>query len=154
MSKIYEYIRHPRAAQLASTKPVSTAEVRGVEHASLFRRLNAKIGLRITLIVGSMWTAYLFTVLTLFALPDAINQGTYYVVVWLSSSFLQLVLLPIIIVGQNIQAKSADMRAAQTYQDTEAILKEASMLQDHLAKQDELIAQLLTKVAALAPGHG
>jgi hypothetical protein len=154
MSKIYEYIRHPRAAQLASTKPVSTAEVRGVEHASLFRRLNAKIGLRITLIVGSMWTAYLFTVLTLFALPDAINQGVYYVVVWLSSSFLQLVLLPIIIVGQNIQAKSADMRAAQTYQDTEAILKEASMLQDHLAKQDELIAQLLTKVAALAPGHG
>ena len=51
-----------------------------------------------------MWCAYVFTILALFALPSAIKQGTYFIIVWLSSSFLQLVLLPIIIVGQNIQA--------------------------------------------------
>ena len=54
------------------------------------------------LAVGSMWAAYLFAFLALFALPDAFRQGTYFMVVWLSSSFLQLVLLRVIIVGQNI----------------------------------------------------
>ncbi|MBI3691318.1 MAG: hypothetical protein HY239_11875, partial [Mycolicibacterium aromaticivorans] len=102
MSKIYEYVRHPRAAELAARKPVSVAEIRGVEHQNWLVRFNAKFGLKITVVVGTMWTAYLFTLLALFALPDAIKQGTYFVVVWLSSSFLQLVLLPIIIVGQNI----------------------------------------------------
>jgi hypothetical protein len=51
-------------------------------------------------------------------------------VVWLSSSFLQLVLLPIIIVGQNIQA---------------------AMIQDHLTKQDELIARILGQIGPLTP---
>ena len=91
MSKIYDYIRHPRAAELAARKPVSTAEIRGVKHENWLVRFNAKFGLKITVVVGTMWMAYLFTLLALFALPDAIKQGTYFVVVWLSSSFLQLV---------------------------------------------------------------
>ncbi|APE19311.1 hypothetical protein BOH72_20155 [Mycobacterium sp. WY10] len=114
-------------------------------------RFNAKFGLKITVVVGTMWTAYLFTLLALFALPDAIKQGTYFVVVWLSSSFLQLVLLPIIIVGQNIQAKASDTRADETYKDAEAVLKEAAMIQDHLCKQDELISRILDQIGPLAP---
>ncbi len=108
------------------------------------------------MVVGTMWTAYLFfTLLALFALPDAIKQGgTYFVVVWLSSSFLQLVLLPIIIVGQNIQAKATDTRAAETYKDAEAVLKEAAMIQDHLCKQDELISRILDQIGPLAPKAG
>jgi hypothetical protein len=71
-------------------------------------------------------------------------------VVWLSSSFLQLVLLPII-VGQNIQARASDSRADETYEDAEAVLKEAAMIQEHLTKQDELIARILTQIGPLAP---
>lgn len=112
-------------------------------------RLNARFGLRITLIVGTMWAAYLFTVLALFALPDAIKQGTYFIIVWLSSSFLQLVLLPIIIVGQNIQAKAADERAAATFKDAEAVLKEAEEIQEHLLAQDEAIANIVERIEAL-----
>ncbi|WP_319436019.1 DUF1003 domain-containing protein [Mycobacterium sp. RTGN5] len=151
MSKIYDYARHPRAAELAAKKPVSTAEIRGVDHQNWLMRFNAKFGLKITVVVGTMWAAYLFTVLALFALPDAIEQGTYFVVVWLSSSFLQLVLLPIIIVGQNIQARASDTRADETYKDAEAVLKEAAMIQEHLTKQDELIARILTQLGPLAP---
>lgn len=151
MSKIYDYVRHPRAAELAARKPVSTAEIRGVKHDNWLVRFNAKFGLRITVVVGTMWMAYLFTLLALFALPDAIKQGTYFVVVWLSSSFLQLVLLPIIIVGQNIQAKASDTRADETYKDAEAVLKEAAMIQEHLTKQDELISRILTQIGPLAP---
>jgi hypothetical protein len=151
MSKIYDYVRHPRAAELAARKPVSTAQIRGVDHQNWLMRFNAKFGLKITVVVGTMWAAYLFTVLALFALPDAIAQGTYFVVVWLSSSFLQLVLLPIIIVGQNIQARASDTRADETYKDAEAVLKEAAIIQEHLTKQDELIARILTQIGTLAP---
>ena len=52
-------------------------------------------------------------------------------------------LLPIIIVGQNIQAKASDTRADETYKDAEAVLKEAAMIQEHLTKQDELISRIL-----------
>lgn len=110
---IYNYVRHPRAHELHHSEPAQAARLRGVEHESLWVRLNAKLGLKVTLAVGSMWAAYLFAFLALFALPDALRQGTYFIVVWLSSSFLQLVLLPIIIVGQNIQARAADKRLMQ-----------------------------------------
>jgi hypothetical protein len=90
MPPIYEYIRHPRFDELHAARPIKTAHLRGVDHENWLVRLNARVGLRITLIVGTMWTAYAFTVLALFALPDAIHQGIYYVIVWLSSSFLRL----------------------------------------------------------------
>ena len=112
-------------------------------------RFNARFGLKITLIVGTMWAAYLFTILALFALPSALQQGTYFVVVWLSSSFLQLVLLPIIIVGQNIQAAAADKRAEDTYKDAEAVLKESEEIQKHLLAQDQVISDILTRLAAI-----
>jgi hypothetical protein len=69
--------------------------------------------------------------------------------VWLSSSFLQLVLLPIIIVGQNIQAKAADRRSEDTYKDAEAVLHEAAEIQTHLLAQDTAIADILTRLEAL-----
>lgn len=149
MSKIYEYVRHPRAHELAQRQPVRTSDFRGIHHDNWLVRFNAKFGLKITVIVGTMWCAYLFSALALVALPDALRQGKYFVVVWLSSSFLQLVLLPIIIVGQNIQAKAADKRADDTYKDAEAVLKEASMIQDHLKAQDELISKILEQMQPL-----
>ncbi len=56
---------------------------------------------------------------------------------WVSSNYLQLVLLPVIIVGQKFQALAADKRALQTYQDAEAALHEALEIQEHLASQDK-----------------
>ena len=84
--------------------------------------------------------------MALFALPSAIKQGTYFIVVWLSSSFLQLVLLPIIIVGQNIQAAAADKRAEDTYKDAEAVLKEAEEIQKHLLAQDQAISDIVDRL--------
>ena len=150
MSKIYEYARHPRTEELHESGPVMTRDLRRVDHPNVFVRFNARFGLRITLVVGTMWMAYLFSVIALFALPDAIKQGTYFVIVWLSSSFLQLVLLPIIIVGQNIQAKAADKRAEDTYKDAEAMLKESEEIQKHLLAQDEAILNILNRLETLA----
>jgi hypothetical protein len=153
MAKIYEYVRHPRATELREGRPVSTTALRRVDHPNFFVRLNARFGLKITLVVGTMWCAYVFTVIAFFALPSAIEQGTYFVIVWLSSSFLQLVLLPIIIVGQNIQATAADKRSEDTYKDAEAVLKEAEEIQKHLLAQDEAISSIVERLEALTKGE-
>jgi hypothetical protein len=150
MSKIYDYVRHPRLNELARAgHPIKTNDFRKPKSGGFFARLNSKFGLKVTLVVGTMWCAYFFTVLALLALPSAIKQGTYYIVVWLSSSFLQLVLLPIIIVGQNIQAAAADKRSEETYKDAEAVLKESEEIQKHLLAQDEAITGILDRLEAL-----
>jgi hypothetical protein len=151
MSSIYEYIRHPRAAELRARQPIKVAHFRGLDNDNWIVRFNARFGLWITVIVGTMWCAYLFTLIALVALPDAIRGGAYTTVVWLSSSFLQLVLLPIIIVGQNIQAKAADKRAEETYKDAEAVLKESEEIQKHLLAQDEAISGILERIQRLSP---
>ena len=149
MASIYEYVRHPRAGELRSSQPVKTTDLRRTNHPNIFVRVNAKVGLKVTLVVGTMWCAYAFTILALFALPSAIKQGTYYVIVWLSSSFLQLVLLPVIIVGQNIQASAADKRSEDTYKDAEAVLQEAEEIQKHLLAQDEAISDIVARLERL-----
>ena len=121
--------------------PIKVNDQRQLDHPSFVTRLNAKLGLKVTTIIGTMWAAYLFSVIALIGLPGVIQKGDIVtVVIWLSSSFLQLVLLPIIIVGQNIQAKAADARAEATYNDAAAILQQAIEIQAHLVTQDGQLA--------------
>jgi hypothetical protein len=58
------------------------------------------------------------------------------------------VLLPIIIVGQNVLAAAADARSQATYDDASAVLEEARQIQKHLLAQDEAIRQILARLAA------
>ena len=105
--------------------------------------LNNRIGLRITKSVGTMWAAYVFAALSLVSLPAAIASGNELVIVaWIAQTFLQLVLLPVIIVGQNIQAAAADARAIATYEDATAILEEAKQIQHHLEAQDQTLQRI------------
>ena len=144
MSNLYDYVRHPRAAELQANHAVQSVEMRDIEHPNYWRRLNARVGLRITLAVGTMWCAYIFGLIALLSLPSTIASGSLFeIVVWISSSFLQLVLLPIIIVGQNIQAKAADNRAEDTYKDAEAVLHEAAQIQAHLEAQDAALLKIM-----------
>jgi hypothetical protein len=107
-------------------------------------RLNARFGLFVTLAVGTMWCAYLFTLLALVSLPTVLGTHDKLVIVaWIAQTFLQLVLLPIIIVGQNVQAAAADKRAEDTYKDAEAVLHEAIEIQEHLKAQDAVLERLI-----------
>jgi hypothetical protein len=74
------------------------------------------------------------------------------IVSWVAQTFLQLVLLPIIIVGQNIQAASSDARAIATYEDAGAILEEAKEIQSHLAAQDAALDKLIKDLARVEKG--
>src|ERR1700686_5094943 len=147
MPLIYEYVRHPRLAELHLRPPIKTAQIRGVDHQKWIVRFNARFGLWITVIVGTMWCAYIFTLLALISLPAAIHSHDKIIIVaWIAQTFLQLVLLPIIIVGQNVQATAADVRSQATYDDASAVLEEAKQIQAHLKAQDEAIQQILAQI--------
>ena len=151
-STIYQYEPHPRLEERLAEGPTRVkAAAQKVFGAGGVGRFNSKVGLRITIIVGTMWCAYLFAGIALISLPDALKQNSTVIVAWISSNFLQLVLLPIIIVGQNIQARSADDRAKATYEDAVAVLEEAKQIQAHLAAQDAEIEKILGAVGRASP---
>ena len=100
--------------------PVYERTHRYLKRDTAAQRFNASFGLKITLLVGTMWCAYLFALIAFISLPSTIKQhSATTLVLWLSSEFIQLVLLPIIIVGQNIQSRAADARATKTFEDVE-----------------------------------
>ena len=150
MSDTFTYTPHPNAEARLTTGPPKVVDARLNLHGpGPLARLNAKIGLRITVLVGTMWTAYVFTVLALISAPSAFGSGNVLIIVaWIAQTFLQLVLLPIIIVGQNVQA-AADSRSQATYDDASAILVESQQIQAHLLAQDAQITALLDEVKAL-----
>ncbi len=83
---------------------------------------NAKFAVLITRLVGTMWCAYLFGVIALLGLGPALKPGGEGIVAWITQTFLQLVLLSVIMVGQNVQSLASDARAANTFKDAETIL--------------------------------
>ena len=113
-------------------------------------RINSAIALRITKIVGTMYCAYIFTLIALVALPTAIHDGSPTVLInWLSSNFLQLVLLPIIIVGQNVISEAQDKRAEADHKTLTALHK-MNVQQLEILKQQEKILDLLKDSATRA----
>jgi hypothetical protein len=133
---------HPRIAERKKSGPPKTAD----EHVGI----NGRIAILVTGAVGTMWCAYAFAVLALVALPSAIKSGDpLQLVQWISQTFIQLVLLSVIIVGQNISSRASDKRAEMTYKDAEATFHEAQQIQDHLQAQDDAIGTLLDKLQKL-----
>ena len=84
---------------------------------------NSWLAVRITNVVGTMWCAYVFAIIALISLPDAIKAGTGALVAWIAQTFLQLVLLSIIMVGQKVASEKSDKQLEQTYYDAEALLQ-------------------------------
>ena len=85
-------------------------------------RFNTWLAVHITKTVGSMWIAYLFACIALISLPAAIRSGDVIVIVsWVAQTFLQLVLLPIIIVGQNVIQAANDARAEADHETLAAV---------------------------------
>ena len=118
-------------------------------HGNPAARFNQWLAVKVTTGVGTMWCAYAFAALALVSLPAAVTSGSAVTLVsWISQTFLQLVLLSVIIVGQNVLAAAADKRSEATYADADAVLHEAVMIQEHLLAQDKMLASLVSKVDA------
>ena len=96
---------------------------------SSVNKLNRRIGMTITSAVATMWCAYLFAIIALVSLPQALQASfprglsltdflPLPIITWVAQTFLQLVLLSIILYGQNLQSEKADARAEATYRNT------------------------------------
>jgi hypothetical protein len=154
VSNPHRSIPHPHIARRKASGPPKVADAATPPPtASRVARFNAALALRITEGVGTMWCAYAFALLALVSLPDAIaSRSAVTLVAWISQTFLQLVLLSIIIVGQNVQAAATDLRAQATYEDADAVLHTALDIQQHLQSQDAEIAGILAEVRQLRLG--
>lgn len=118
---------HPVHAKVADHHPADTR----------YQRLNKRVALALTSRVGTMTCAWVFCIIALCSLPATLvaarvipattvgllgAAGFMLCVSWIAQSFLQLVLLPALMVGQNLQNEAADARAAKTFEDVEKVL--------------------------------
>ncbi|MEI6040549.1 MAG: hypothetical protein WCP93_04345 [Candidatus Berkelbacteria bacterium] len=97
------------------------------------KNINDWLAIKLTKMVGSMWCAYLFAIIALISLPAAIASHNVFILVsWIAQTFLQLVLLSVIMVGQDIQSKKSEERTEKTLKHITAennrILEEVSEL--------------------------
>jgi hypothetical protein len=107
-------------------------------------RFNGWLAVTITNIVGTMWCAYAFGCLALVSLPAAIRGGTATLVAWIAQTFLQLVLLSIIMVGQKVASEKSDRQLEQTYRDAEALLEINDDMHKLVKQNVQLTEQLNT----------
>lgn len=106
---------------------------------------NDWLAVNITNVVGTMWCAYIFAILALISLPQAIQSGTSALIGWIAQTFLQLVLLSIIMVGQKVAAEKSDRQLEQTYYDAEALLQISDDMHK-LVKQNVTLTQQVSEL--------
>ena len=106
---------------------------------------NSWLAVKITSVVGTMWCAYLFAMLALISLPQAIHSGTSVLISWIAQTFLQLVLLSIIMVGQKVAAQASDQQLQQTYLDAEALLQISDSMHQ-LLKQNTMLTEQINQL--------
>jgi hypothetical protein len=114
-------------------------------------QFNDWLAVAITNVVGTMWCAYAFAGLALISLPAAIRGGTATLIAWIAQTFLQLVLLSIIMVGQKVASEKSDRQLEQTYKDAEALLKISDEIHCLLKQNTELTEQINHVVLAAKP---
>jgi len=106
------------------------------------KKLNDKIALTITKVVGSMPCAYIFAVLACISLPSAIRSHDILTMVsWVAQTFLQLVLLAVILKGQNIQGERTETVIARIDDNTEKTIAATVRIEHivNLIEQNEII---------------
>lgn len=138
---LYRHVPHPHLRRRAEQGPVTVAGSR--PRGSPAARFNTRAAVLVTRGVGTMWTAYAFTLLAFYGLPAALHGGPAGFVQWASSQFIQLVLLPVILVGASVLAGATDRMAKRQFDDVEALIHGQSEQAAHLAAQDEQILAIV-----------
>lgn len=105
-----------------------------------------RVALFITKIVGTMWCAIVFTLIALISLPQAIHGGTATIISWIAQTFLQLVLLSIIMVGQNLQSRHSEIRADADY---ETNLESKKEIEDIITRLNSIENDKLDKILGI-----
>lgn len=115
-------------------QPVHRRTVDHLPTETAYQRFNKRLALWLAKNVGTMTCFYFFNLLALCSLPAILSEFSAFhtvfphwlvsasliaLIAWVSSNFLQLILLPALMVGQNLQNEAADARSAKTFEDVE-----------------------------------
>ena len=145
--------------------PVHAAVTDYHKAGGLYASFNRKVALAITKYVGTMTTFWIFCVLALCSLPAVLSGFSVFahtfptwmirtsdiaLVAWVAQTFIQLVLLPALMVGQNLQNVAADARSAKTFEDIEVLVDRTDLhtaggltaIEEHLTRLEQAIARL------------
>ena len=137
---LYTVVRHPRADDRPDHEPGSPG-LAGHPEASV----NDRVAAWITARVGSMWTVYICLAITavwmVLGSRQVLGFDPYpYPFLLFLGNVAQLLLIFIILLGQQVLGRSADRRSMYTYEDAEAILVDCEQIQNHLIAQDDHLA--------------
>jgi hypothetical protein len=129
----HPYVTHPR-------------ELMEKESRIIFR-LNSWLAVKITNAVGTMWCAYAFFILDLLMLPPVIKAASAMVwVTYIAQTVLQLILLPIIMVGQNVIQSQNEAKADTDHK----TLTYLATLQDEQMQELKAQTEILVRLEELA----
>lgn len=108
-----------------------------------------RLALFITSHIGTMGFFYccLILVTAPFFIPTLLPLIQY-----ISSGFLQLIFLPLIMVGQNLQGRHSELRAQHTYETNIKSEKEIEAILLHLEKQDATMLEILQRIEKIERG--
>lgn len=145
----YEHHPHPRIAERKHERPPKVDDERV--------GFNGRLGAAITKAVGTMWAFYFAAVFMgiwmILAEAGLLKFDPYpFPFLLFLGNIVQLLLMFVIMVGQQVLGAASDKRAAQTYKDAEAILHECLELQSHLKSQDETLDGIIARLQGAAAG--
>ncbi len=129
---LYTEVRHPRTRDHRTVDSGPADESNG---------RNERLAAWITAKIGSMWTVYICLAVTviwmLLASRQVLGFDPYpYPFLLFLGNVAQLLLIFIILLGQQVLGRTAARRSLHTYQDAEAILVDCEQIQNHLIAQD------------------
>lgn len=138
---LYKHEPHPHA-------PVNVNRIHQMEQE--MAGFNQRLAVWLTRHVGTMACAYVFAGIGIGGLVGAITSNTFLALVFgsISSYFLQLVLLPVILVGSNVLAHKQELQADAQFEDVVAILHHNEQIARHLDAQDTKILEILHRLEA------
>jgi uncharacterized membrane protein len=100
--------------------------------------INQKIAIALTKGVGTMVCAYLFALLAIIGFPGFSASPTQWVQ-WTSQTFIQLVMLSVIMVGQSVLGRKQELQAEQQYQTTVKTYADTEQIMQHLDAIEALL---------------
>ena len=116
----------------------------------MFRRMNIKVAVWLTEKVGSMWTAYLFVVLACISLPGTLStKNAMIIVAWIAQTFIQLVLLPVIMVGNTVGQMKTEKVIIETHELAMADKENDRIVQSEIVVMLEELKDLVNDVHAI-----
>ncbi len=136
---LFKHTQHPHI-------PTNVNDTHKAEQATA--GFNERLAIRLTRATGTMTCAYFFICLALLAFPALsvwLGPTVAIYVVWLSQCFIQLVMLPVLSVGQGVLGRKAELQADEAFATTIKTYHDIEQIAQHLSVQDEVLSRIAEK---------